>query len=81
MTKQGSGSHPRAGSPFWTGLKMRCPRCGQGRLFTGFLTIRPACDTCSLDYSSQDTADGPAVMIILLVGALVTAAALIVEFT
>lgn len=79
MTPQGSGNHPSAGSFFCTGLKMRCPRCGQGRLFKGFLTFRPACDVCDLDFSGQDTGDGPAALIILLVGALVMPAALFVE--
>jgi len=72
---------PPAGapSPFVTGLSGRCPRCGQGRLFAGFLTVRPGCERCGLDYAFADAGDGPAVFVILLAGFLVVAAALIVE--
>ena len=72
---------PQAGapSPFVTGLGGRCPRCGQGRLFAGFLTVRPGCERCGLDYAFADAGDGPAVFVILLAGFVVVAAALVVE--
>ncbi len=47
-----------------TGLRGRCPRCGQGHLFEGFLTLRPSCEVCGLDYSFADPADGPAFFVI-----------------
>jgi len=40
--------------------RSRCPRCGEGRLFDGFLTFAKQCNVCGLDYSFADTADGPA---------------------
>ncbi|MFD2143600.1 DUF983 domain-containing protein [Ancylobacter oerskovii] len=52
-------------SPLETGLRGRCPRCGQGRLFKGFLTLRPRCDVCGLDYSFADPADGPAFFVMM----------------
>ncbi|SCB44389.1 Uncharacterized conserved protein, DUF983 family [Bradyrhizobium shewense] len=61
------------------GLACRCPRCGQGKLYAGFLTLAPACDRCGLDYAFIDTGDGPAIFIIMLAGGIVVAAALIVE--
>jgi uncharacterized protein (DUF983 family) len=61
-------------------VKCRCPRCGRGRLFTGFLTLAPRCEACGLDYGFADAGDGPAVFVILLVGLVVVAAAVIVEF-
>ena len=61
------------------GLGCRCPRCGNGKLFAGFLTLRPKCDVCGLDYTFIDTGDGPAIFIIMLAGAVVVACALIVE--
>ena len=61
-------------------LTCRCPRCGRGRLFSGFLTLRPRCESCGLDFSFADSGDGPAVFIILLAGLVVTFAALAVEF-
>lgn len=61
------------------GLTCSCPRCGKGKLFQGFLTLRPRCDICGLDYSFADAGDGPAVFIILIAGFIVVAAALVTE--
>jgi uncharacterized protein (DUF983 family) len=61
------------------GLACRCPRCGRGKLFAGFLRLRPRCESCGLDYAFIDSGDGPAVFIILIAGAVVVTAALIVE--
>jgi uncharacterized protein (DUF983 family) len=61
------------------GIACRCPRCGEGRLFAGFLTLRSQCEACGLDYAFIDTGDGPSIFIIMLAGAIVVAAALIVE--
>jgi uncharacterized protein (DUF983 family) len=59
----------------------RCPRCGQGKLFNGYLTIAPRCTACDLDFAHFDAGDGPAVFVILIVGAVVCGLALYVEFT
>ena len=48
-------------------------------MFAGFLSLRPACENCGLDYGFIDSGDGPAVFIILIAGFLVVGAALIVE--
>jgi len=61
------------------GIACRCPRCGRGKLYQGFLTLRPACERCGLDYAFIDAGDGPAVFVILIAGFIVVAAALIVE--
>jgi uncharacterized protein (DUF983 family) len=61
------------------GLTCACPRCGRGKLFQGFLSLRPRCEVCGLDYDFADSGDGPAVFIMLLGGAIVVAAALITE--
>ena len=61
------------------GLACKCPRCGEGKLYDGFITLRPACAHCGLDYAFIDAGDGPAIFIILIAGAIVVAAALIVE--
>jgi uncharacterized protein (DUF983 family) len=71
-------SHP-APSPFVAGLSCRCPRCGKGKLFAGFLTLAPRCDVCGLDYSFADSADGPAFFVMSLSGFIVVGAALAVE--
>jgi len=61
------------------GLRGRCPNCGQGRLFSGFLTVRPRCESCGLNYGFADAGDGPAVFVILFAGFVVVFAALITE--
>jgi uncharacterized protein (DUF983 family) len=61
------------------GLKGRCPRCGEGRLFAGFLKVRPGCDTCGLDFSTIQTGDGPASFIMQIAGFAVGFSALVVE--
>lgn len=73
---------PASGTPqavVSRGLLGRCPRCGQGKLFNGFLTLRPSCDKCGLDYDFADAGDGPAVFVIMIGGAIVVAAALATE--
>src|ERR1700749_1394458 len=61
------------------GLACKCPRCGRGKLYAGFLTLAPRCEACGLDYAFIDSGDGRAVFIIMLAGAIVVAAAVIVE--
>ncbi len=65
--------------PIATGLKGRCPRCGEGRLFDGFLKLAPCCRACGLDFSFADSADAPAVFNILFVGFVIAGGALLVE--
>lgn len=55
------------------GLRCRCPRCGEGRLYKGFLTIDDSCQACGLDFSFADPADGPAFFVMTGVGIIVIA--------
>jgi uncharacterized protein (DUF983 family) len=68
-------------SPYSTGLAGRCPRCGEGRLFSGFLTVAPRCEVCGLDLKFADSGDGPAIFVMLLAGFIVLGAALFVDVT
>jgi uncharacterized protein (DUF983 family) len=61
------------------GVACKCPRCGRGKLYAGFLTLKPKCEVCGLDYAFMDSGDGPAVFVIMIAGAIVVASALIVE--
>ena len=65
--------------PINAGLSGRCPRCGEGRLFSGFLTIGKNCGVCGLDYGFADAGDGPAVFVILIIGFIVVGLALWIE--
>jgi uncharacterized protein (DUF983 family) len=60
-------------------LACHCPRCGEGGLFTGLLTVRPSCPACGLDLSAEDAGDGPAVFVIFFLGLIVVGLAAIVE--
>lgn len=65
--------------PTRAGLAGRCPRCGEGKLFKGFLAVGDSCSNCRLDYSFADAGDGPAVFVILIIGFIVVGLALWME--
>ena len=49
--------YPRL-STLKTGLACRCPRCGKGPLFKGYLTLQTECPECGLSYAFADPAEG-----------------------
>ena len=55
-------------SPLKTGLAGHCPRCGRGKLFSGYLTLAPHCSNCALPFDFADAGDGAAWFVMLLVG-------------
>jgi uncharacterized protein (DUF983 family) len=67
-------------SPLGTGLACKCPRCGRGRLFSGYLTLAAHCDVCALDLGKADPGDGPAVFLIFIIGAVAVFLAYILLF-
>lgn len=71
-------THPPI-SAFTAAIRCACPRCGRGRLFSGFLDVAPTCESCGLDLRAQDSGDGPAVFIILILGFVVVGLALWLE--
>ncbi|WP_319530930.1 DUF983 domain-containing protein [uncultured Cohaesibacter sp.] len=75
------GNKGGKGSVMTSALKGKCPRCGEGSLYKGFLKIADHCDVCDLDYSFADSGDGPAVFVIMIVGFLATGGVLYTEFT
>ncbi len=54
-------------SPVSTGLAARCPRCGRGRLFDGYLSVAKSCASCGLSYEYADGGDGAAWFVMLFV--------------
>ena len=58
-----------------SGIAGRCPTCGRGKLFSGYLKLAPRCNVCGLDYGFADSGDGPAVFVILVSGFIVVGAA------
>lgn len=67
--------------PTRTGLKGKCPRCGQGQLFAGMLKIKPACSNCGLDFSAFDVGDGAVVFVVMFANIIVLGGALVLENT
>jgi len=66
-------------NPLLAGAAGRCPNCGEGHLFEGFLKVAPRCEACGYDLGKADSGDGPAVFVILIAGFLVAFAALFTE--
>jgi uncharacterized protein (DUF983 family) len=60
-------------------LGCRCPRCGEGRVFSGLLTVEAICPVCGLDISAHDAGDGPQVFVIMILGLVVVGLAAFVE--
>jgi uncharacterized protein (DUF983 family) len=70
---------PGATNPFLAGLAGRCPNCGDGALFDGFLKVSPRCEACGFDLGKSDSGDGPAVFVILIAGFIAAFGVLITE--
>src|SRR5258706_3635475 len=68
-------------SPLFAGLMCRCPQCGRGKLFRGFLGLPAHCDVCGLDYGFIDAGDGPALLVVFCLDFIVDFTALIVQAT
>ena len=67
----------------WTalkrGLRGRCPRCGQGKLFRAFLKVDDHCSVCQLDFTPHRADDLPAYLVIVIVGHIVVPTILWIE--
>lgn len=63
------------------GWHCKCPKCRTGSLYApGFtLTMRQKCENCGLDLTRSDSADGPAVFLIFILGFLLVPLALWVD--
>ena len=71
---QGPRLEPRGAArnhPVRAGLLCRCPACGQGRLFTGFLQVTDRCPVCAFDFSGMNTGDGAAIFVMQIAGGIV----------
>lgn len=66
-------------NPIRAGLLCRCPNCGQGGLFTGFLKVIDRCPVCAFDFSGMNTGDGAAIFVMQIAGGIVVFGALFVQ--
>ena len=62
-----SGNYYPGLSPLATGLAGKCPRCGRGKLFDGYLSVAKSCQSCGLSYGFADSGDGAAWFVMLFV--------------
>jgi len=69
----------RGPNPVLAGLAGRCPACGKGPLFKGFLPVAERCSRCDFNLKAADPGDGPAVFVMLIGGFVVVFGALITE--
>lgn len=56
-----------------------CPKCGAPGLFGGIVRFAPKCSRCGLDFGQFNVGDGPAAFLIMIVGAIVTILAVVVQ--
>jgi uncharacterized protein (DUF983 family) len=72
---------PPLGTALCRGLAGRCPACGRGRLFDGFLRVVPQCESCGAPLGLARADDAPPYFTILIVGHIVIPALLIMQKT
>ncbi|MBL8576179.1 MAG: DUF983 domain-containing protein [Mesorhizobium sp.] len=75
----------RPARPLWNavlnGLRCRCPKCGEGKLFDGFLKVAPACDRCGEEFHHHRADDLPAYIVVVIVGHVIVGAFMSFEAT
>jgi uncharacterized protein (DUF983 family) len=52
----------------WNGFRCKCPKCGEGKLFSSFLKVVPACEHCGEEFHHHRADDLPAYLVVLVVG-------------
>lgn len=66
MTNQDTGPERDMKTALMNGLRLRCPCCGEGKLFRGYLKVADHCQHCGQDFTAQRADDGPAYVVILI---------------
>lgn len=56
------------GEAMWKGARNRCPSCGEGELFNGFVKTVDKCAVCGEEIHHHRADDLPAYLVILIVG-------------
>jgi uncharacterized protein (DUF983 family) len=74
---QGTEGRPPLAKAALFGL---CPECGARTLFAGPISFANRCTACGLDFSRFNVGDGPAALLIMLIGAIVVPLALWMHF-
>jgi uncharacterized protein (DUF983 family) len=75
----GPDTFVRALGAMTRGFRRRCPQCGAGRLFRGYLTPRDRCGDCGAETGRIYTADVAPYFTILIVGHIIVPLILLIE--
>jgi uncharacterized protein (DUF983 family) len=76
---RGGGKKMVEPTPISSSFRGLCPRCGGRGLFAGWVRFAPRCSGCGLDYTAFNVGDGPAALLIMMVGGIVVTLAIITE--
>jgi uncharacterized protein (DUF983 family) len=81
MEQQVFGGEHHTGRParpllqaMWNGFCGKCPKCGEGKLFSAFLKVAPACSRCGEEFHHHRADDLPAYLVVLIVGHVIVGA-------
>ena len=81
MDQQVFGGELQSGKtarPVWPAMRKgfvgRCPKCGEGKLFAGYLTVVDRCENCGEDMHHHRADDLPAYLVVLILGHVVVGA-------
>ena len=66
-------------SPLAAGWACKCPECGEGQLFDGYLKMHDACPNCGADFTVSDSGDGPAFFVMFVALIFITPTAMFFE--
>ena len=68
LTYDGRPASPDGWRIVLRGLQGRCPRCGEGRLFTRYLKVAPSCTACGQEFHHHRADDFPPYIVMFIVG-------------
>lgn len=68
------------GRAMLNGMKLRCPHCGQGHLFTSYLKVADHCEVCGEEFFHHRADDFPPYIAIFITGHLIIGLMLEMEF-
>ena len=81
----GQTAAARPARPLWQSIKRgflcRCPNCGEGKLFKGFVKTVDSCQACGEEIHHHRADDLPAYLVVVIVGHIVVGAFMGVEAT
>ena len=65
----------------WNGMRGKCPKCGKGKLFRGYLKVVDQCEVCGEDFHYHKADDMPPYIAIVIVGHILVGVMLHLEMT